>query len=213
MKKSVLISTVFGALVLANFASADDGSSPWLLRLRAIDVVPDASSSTITGLGGNVNEIGSDVVPELDISYFLNKNISSELILGTTQNTVKANNTAIGQVDLGSVRLLPPTLTLQYHFMPDAFVNPYLGVGINYTHFYDVKTGNTATSIDYSDSFGPALQVGADVNINKHWMINMDIKKLFIQTNASVDVGSNTYTTNVKINPVVYGVGIGYRFS
>ncbi len=213
MKKNILFSTAVGTLLIANLAFADDATNPWLLRIRGIDVVPSASSSTITGLGGRVNQISSDIVPEFDISYFFNKNISSELILGTTKHDVKANNTTIGQVDLGSVRLLPPTLTVQYHFMPDAVFNPYVGVGINYTHFYDVNSGRTANAINYSDSFGPALQVGTDVNINKNWMFNIDIKKLIIQTNTSVDVGSSTYTTNVKINPMVYGVGIGYRFS
>lgn len=188
-------------------------ASPWLVRVRAIDVAPSASSSTITGLGGHVDEISKDVVPELDISYFFTNHVSSELILGTTKNDVSATGTSLGTVNLGSVHLIPATITLQYHFLPDKTVNPYVGAGINYTYFYGVDSGSTASSINYSNSFGSAFQVGADISINKNWLINVDIKKIFIQTNAHVNVGTDTYTSTVDINPVVYGIGVGYRFA
>lgn len=186
--------------------------SPWMMRLRAIDIVPIASSSTITGLGGEVTDISSDIVPELDFSYFFTQNFSAELILATGNHDVTATGTSIGDVNLGSVNVLPPTLTFQYHFFKEKMISPYIGAGLNYTAFYDVDSGPVADSIDYSNSFGPALQVGLDVNINEHWSINLDVKQLFIQTDATVNVGSDSYTTNVNVNPTVYGAGIGYRF-
>jgi outer membrane protein len=201
------------AMAIDTVAVDAASQSPWQLRVRAIDVSPTGSSSTITGLGGKVNEISSDTVPELDISYFFTKNISTELILATTNHNVNATGTALGQVDLGSVSVLPPTLTLQYHFFPDHIVNPYVGAGINYTVFYNVDSGATADSINYTNSFGPALQAGVDIAINQHWMINFDVKYIAIETNATVNVGTTSYTSNVDINPIVYGVGIGYRFS
>ncbi|MCD6046456.1 MAG: outer membrane protein OmpW [Gammaproteobacteria bacterium] len=217
MIKKLAAAVIAASTLFSLQAFADDTStqtqSPWLIRLRAIDVVPDASSSTITGLGGHVNKVSNDAVPELDISYFLTKNIATELILGTTKHDIKATGTALGQVDLGSVRLLPPTLTLQYHFLPNSTFDPYVGAGVNYTYFYGVNKGPVASSINYSNSFGPALQAGADIAINKNWLINFDVKKLFIQTNATVNVGSASYTTTAKLNPVVYGMGVGYRFS
>jgi outer membrane protein len=187
--------------------------SPWMLRVRAIDVVPNAGSSTITGLGGEVTDISSTIVPELDINYFFTQHVSAELILATSSHDVTATGTSIGDVNLGSVNVLPPTLTLVYHFLPESTISPYVGAGLNYTAFYDVDSGPVANSIDYTNSFGPALQIGADIAIDKNWSINLDVKQLFIQTDATVNVGEDSYTTNVDVNPTVYGIGIGYRFT
>lgn len=205
-----LIGLSYGTCFAEELSSLD--SSPWQVRVRAIDVMPSGSSSTITGLGGKVNDIGSDTVPEFDITYFFTSHISSELILATTNHTVSATGTAIGNVDLGSVGVLPPTLTVQYHFLPDHVFNPYVGAGLNYTIFYNVDNGPVADSVEYSNGFAPALQLGADIALDDHWMINFDVKYIAIQTDAVVNVGENSYTSNVNINPFVYGIGIGYHF-
>lgn len=186
--------------------------TPWQIRARVIDIVPTGSSSTITGLGGEVNDISTDTVPELDISYFFTRHVSAELILATSNHDVTATGTSAGNVDLGSVSVLPPTLTLQYHFSPDKIVNPYVGAGLSYVMFYNVDSGAVADSVEYTNGFAPALQVGTDIAINQHWMLNIDAKYIAIQTEATANVRQNAYTSTVDINPFVYGVGIGYRF-
>lgn len=212
IKNILITSSVACALALASQSAFADLSN-WQIGIRGLDVVPDASSSPITGIGGTVNSISSDVIPELDINYYFTNNVSSELILGTTHNNVEARNTSVGTVKLGSVDLLPPTLTMLYHFLPTSFISPYVGAGVNYTYFYNENSGSTATSIYYSDSFGPALQAGLDINVAKGWAINLDVKKLFISSNVTASVpGVGNVTTNVKINPFVYGLGVQYRF-
>ena len=119
------------ALILAAPAMAEQGD--WLVRLRAINVVPN-EEATITPIGGDV-DIDTSVVPELDITYFVQDNWALELILGVTPHDVMAVDTAAGDIDLGDVTLLPPTLTLQYHFNPEGQYRPYVGAGVNYTHF------------------------------------------------------------------------------
>ena len=185
--------------------------SPWLIRARALWVKPDPSSSTITTIGGTVNHISSTVVPELDFSYFFTNNIAAELILATARHHVVANGTTLGQVDLGKVNLLPPTLTVQYHFMPDNTISPYVGAGVNYTHFYKVNTGPIATSINYDNAWGGALQAGVDYKLNDTWSLNVDVKKIFLKTDVAVTALNIPMTTNVKINPWLVGVGVGYR--
>ncbi len=219
VKKTVLACFLGSAVLLPAAVLADDvvsdsvsQLSPWQVRARVIDVAPTGSSSTITALGGQVNDISSDTVPELDITYFFTDKISAELILATTNHDVTATNTALGSVDLGSVGVLPPTLTLQYHFLPGHVFNPYVGAGINYTMFYNVDNGSTADSVQYTNGFAPALQVGADIALDEHWMVNFDVKYIAIQTDATVEALGGTYTSSVDINPFVYGVGIGYRF-
>ncbi len=187
-------------------------STPWLVRGRVIDVVPYPSSGTLNLIGGQVNSISTRVVPELDFSYFFTPNIAAELILATARHSVAANGTTLGRVGLGSANLLPPTITAQYHFMPGCKIDPYVGAGLNYTYFYNVSYGTVATSVSYKNTFGPALQVGADYAIDDHWLINADIKKIFIRPDVTVRTGLGTIRTNVHIDPLIIGLGVGYRF-
>ncbi|QGP39298.1 OmpW/AlkL family protein [Piscirickettsia salmonis] len=188
----------------------------WLIRGRIVNVNPDVSSKTISTIGGKVSHVSNQVIPELDFSYFFTSHIAMELILGTSKHHLIATGTAVGSVDLGTVRILPPTITLQYHFFPKKKFNPYLGAGINYTYFYNSSTNsaNTAVqSIDYKNNLGFALQAGIDYNLNQSWSINLDVKKLFVKTTATVNLtGGGTAKADVHLDPYVYGIGVGYRF-
>ena len=145
------------ALAVAMFADAALAKDSWLVRLRGIHMSPDVSS-TVNVIGGKV-DIDDDTVPELDITYFFTDNIAAELILATTRHDVRDNGSTLGDVDLGRVSLLPPTLTAQWHFLPDDQVRPYLGAGLNYTFFYDESVpGGTVNSINYENNIGYALQ-------------------------------------------------------
>lgn len=182
----------------------------WIIRARAVMVEPDESAS-ISPIGGTV-DIDEQYVPELDFTYFFTRNIAAELILATTPHDVTAINTSLGQVDLGDVWLLPPTLTLQYHFLPDsATFRPYVGVGVNYTHFYNADSG-AVDSIEYDDSFGYALQAGMDYGINENWAFNIDVKKVMINPDVTIRSGSSIINADVDINPWIFGAGIAYRF-
>ncbi|MES2265148.1 MAG: OmpW family outer membrane protein [Bacteroidota bacterium] len=202
----------------------------WDFRLRAIAVVPQ-ESATIGVIGGNIN-LNNSFAPELDITYFFAKNFSAELILGTVKHKAKttgSNLSAIGgpssaDVDLGSVWLLPPTLNLQYHIPTGSAFKPYLGAGANYTIFYSADKGKTVQGIDYKDKFAFAAQAGFDIDITKNVFFNVDLKKIWLSTTATVDAANLTpagspalapvlqnIKADVKINPWVIGVGIGYR--
>jgi len=198
-------------LLLCGSSTLAHAQSPWMVRLRAIDVIPQASSNQINIVGGQVNEMSTEVVPELDVNYFFTKNVAAELILGTMRHSVAANSTVLGHVDLGRASLLPPTVTLQYHFVPDAMFSPYIGAGLNYTYFYNISNGPLSTSTSYGSSFGPALQAGVDLNLNPHWSLNLDVKKIFIQTNASVNTPVGQLNPTVKLNPFIIGLGVGYK--
>ncbi len=126
-------------------------------------------------------------------------------------HNITAVNTALGDVPVGNTTLLPPTLTLQYHFFPREQISPYVGVGVNYTHFFSVDAaGGTVTSLTLDDSVGVALQAGVDFAIDDHWMVNADLKRVWINTKASLNGGA--ITANVDINPWIFGFGVGYRF-
>ncbi|MFD2696708.1 OmpW family protein [Mesonia sediminis] len=185
--------------------------SKWQFRLRGVVVTPDESAN-IEAIGGDV-DISTTVIPELDITYFFTKNIAAELILGTTKHEVSAINTAVGEIDLGSVWLLPPTLTAQYHFYNGNF-KPYLGAGINYTIFYGEDEGPVADNLTYDNNVSFALQLGLDYTLNNNWFLNLDVKKLFLNTDVEVDATSAlgaTVGADVDINPWLIGFGVGYK--
>ncbi len=164
--------------------------------------------------------MSSNTIPELDISYYVTKNIALELILalGTKHDVNIHKNGDVGQAyagkyALGEVNLLPPTLTAQWHFMPDQTFDPYVGAGINYTIFMDnglrFDPANLPIRIE-RDSFGPALQAGFDINLKDGWLINADVKKLWIDTDVKFKgIGK---IDELDIDPWVVGIGIGKKF-
>lgn len=211
-KKTILtlaLPLMAAPLFLTAPAAAAKEAGDWIVRARAILVEPDEGGPI--SIGGKP-VIDTAVMPELDFTYFFTDNIAVELILAVSPHDVRAKGTALGDVDLGNVTLLPPTLTLQYHPLPKEKMSPYVGVGINYTTFFDkdLPAGGVATDIDYDDSFGLALQAGIDYFINDRWLINIDVKKVWINTDVSINGGA--VTADVDIDPWIFGLGIGYRF-
>ena len=197
------------AAVLATPTPVIAEAGDLIIRARAIYVEP-AESAVITPIGGTA-DINGVLTPELDFTYFFTDNVAAELILATTRHSATAVGTDLGDVALGKVSLLPPTLTLQYHFTNHGDIKPYVGAGINFTLFYNVDLpAATVTSIDYSDSFGFALQAGVDVPVSDNWFINLDVKKLYLNTDVTINGGD--ITGDVDINPWIFGIGIGKTF-
>jgi outer membrane protein len=198
MKKHVIASAALCALLSVPAFAQSTASGPWLVRARAVHL--DSANNDSTGLDLSIN---NKWLPEVDISYFVTPNIAAELILTIPQkHTLRSGGT-----DIGTLRHLPPTLTVQYHFAPTATVRPYVGAGVNYTHFSSV---NLPAGVDIKrNSWGPAVQAGVDFPVGKNMVLNVDVKKAYIRTDVSaagVDIGK------FKVDPVLFGVGIGWRF-
>jgi len=207
---------VFGTILLlfggVAGVYAEDCDIPLTIRVRGLGVLPDVDSDPIPAIGGEA-DVDNSVGVEIDFTYFFQKNLAAELVLGVAQHNVEARGTALGNVDLGDVWLVPPTLLLQYHFMPDAKIRPYVGAGVNYTIFFDGNAGTVALDTDYDEAFGYALQAGIDIGITENFAFNIDVKKLYLGTEAEVTIaGPTTVKTDVDIDPWLLGVGIAYRF-
>lgn len=191
MKKNLLTLALMAALPAS--ALADD----WMMRVRAIAITPDVSSPGLAGV-----DVSNEWVPEIDFTYFVTKNVGVELILGTARHEVTLNGASLGKLNH-----LPPTLTVQYHFNPTETIKPYVGAGLNYTRFYNVDL--PGLKVD-SNSFGGALQAGVDFAVSKNGYINLDVKKIWIDTTVKTVAGAKV--TDLDINPVVWGIGYGFRF-
>lgn len=189
------------ALACAAALPASALAGDFMVRGRVLQLDPSNDSQT---LAGQV-DINNKVIWEIDASYFVTPNIAVEVIATTPQ---KQTVTLDGTTSLGTLRHLPPTVTVQYHFLPEhSTVRPYAGVGVNYTHFSAV---NLSPGLDIDrHSWGLALQVGADFPITKQVYLNVDLKKIDIRTSVSSN-GANLGL--VKVDPLLFGVGVGYRF-
>lgn len=185
------------ALIAALPASALAENENWMMRVRAVGIMPDVKSSSLPGL-----DVSDEWVPEIDFTYFISPNLGVELILGTARHEVTLNGASLGKLNH-----LPPTLTLQYHFNPASTFKPYVGAGVNYTRFYNVDL--PGLTVD-SNSFGGALQAGVDIAVSKNGYINLDVKKIWIDTTVKTAAGATV--TDLDIDPLVLGIGYGFRF-
>jgi outer membrane protein len=204
MKKAAVVLVLAAASALiAQEAFAQQ--SPWLIRGRVVQISPANESDPVAGKGASDRITVSDkTIPEVDISYFFTPNIAAELILTYPQK----HNVYLDGANIGSFKHLPPTLTAQYHFAPAGQFDPYLGAGINYTNISSVSLLNGAGSLDHS-SVGFAFQAGVDYKLDKNWSLNLDIKKVQIRSDVMI---SGAKASAVKVDPLLVGVGAGYRF-
>ena len=202
MKKSLIVLAALAAAIPAVQAQGSDTGN-WLVRGRVLHL--DSANKDSTGLGLSVN---NKVFPEFDISYFLSPNLALELVLTYPQKHDVRSKGA----DIGTLKHLPPTLSLQYHFTGMA-VRPYVGVGLNYTRFSNVEfqpavVAALAPTIK-KNSVGLALGAGVDVPMGGGWVFNVDVKKVKIETDVS-SFGKNAGT--FKVDPLLVSVGAGLRF-
>ncbi len=151
-------------------------------------------------------DISDEWVPSLQVEYFFTDNVSAELLCCIATHDV----TAAGGLDLGEVTHFPPTVTLKYRWTNFGQFEPYVGAGVNYTAFIDDEAP-AGLSIDYDDSFGPALQAGFDYRIDEHWGVNFDVRRIWIDTDVTI-TGAINATDDVEIDPWVVSTSIAYRF-
>jgi outer membrane protein len=187
MKKQVF-ALALAALGLAT-TQAMAQQSPWQIRARVVNIDTANKSDPIPALGVPANDItvSNKTIPEVDISYFFTPNIAAELILTYPQK----HKVYLSGANIGTFKHLPPTLTLQYHFTPGAQFSPYVGAGVNFTRIGSVNL------------------LGGAGDLDKNLSINLDVKKVNIR--SDVLVGGAKVST-VKVDPVLIGVGVGYRF-
>ncbi|MCV3243829.1 OmpW family protein [Mesorhizobium sp. ZC-5] len=187
-----------------------EAPSPWQVRLRALGVITE-DSGYVNAVPDSGLSYSDTLTPELDISYFFTDNIATELILGTTYANIDGQGSIGGLGKVGKVWLLPPTLTLQYHFTNLGAFKPYVGAGVNYTIFYNQDAGS-ADALKVKNTFGTALQVGFDYMVDQHWGVNFDVKKLFLKPNFDVTVDGAKLTGKAALDPWLIGAGVTYRF-
>ncbi len=212
------------ALTLLAALPAAAAQGDWLVRLRAISVDPNSSSGEVhsngVAIAGSGVTVDDDVTFEIDITYMLRDNWGLELIAGSSKHDVAAEGSLGALGEILSTRTLPPTLTLQYHFAPDGKVRPYLGLGVNYTLFFNEEATEAfeaaaggSSDVDLDGSLGLSGQFGLDIGFSDKWFLNFDVKYVTMGTDATITTPGplGVVTVDVDIDPWIYGVGIGWR--
>lgn len=233
-------------LALFSFNAVAQSQGDWLVRLGLGYVSPDVESQNLVFEEIELDDFRIDAEyntrPVVTLAYMATDRLGVELLASWPFNHRLEGDgalTALGK--LGSVKHLPPTLSLQYHFRPGQAFRPYAGVGLNYTKFFDeqtteslhqgiIGTSNAALGTDYAggstemtldDSFGVALQVGADVALNEAWFLNFDLRWIDIEADATLrttTIDGNGFEVDLAssikadIDPWVFSTAIGLRF-
>ena len=191
-----------GFAFVAPAAAQEDGL---MVRARMTYLKMDTSSSA-GALPRNAIDVDNKWIPEVDVSWFFNRNVAVELVLTVPQK----HDVSVSGSKIGTFKHLPPTLLGQWHFDPINDFKPYVGAGINYTRIGSEKmsVGGTPVTLDNS-SFGPALQLGVDYRLNGPWYLNADLKKVWIKSDVHL---GGARISEVKLNPYLLSFGVGYRF-
>ncbi|ARB74588.1 OmpW family outer membrane protein [Pasteurella multocida] len=204
MKKTVLALGVMAALVAGSAVAHQAGSV--IVRGGPILVVPNASTNH------NVFkfDVNSNAQLGLTATYMATDNLGVELLAATPFS----HEITLGNTLVGKTKHLPPSLYAQYYFLDkDAKARPYVGAGVNYTTFFSEKAVlNGVTDLKLKDSWGPAFNAGVDIQIADNLFLNTAIWYAKIKSKATFKVGGEEHKVNVKLDPTVFFVGLGYRF-
>lgn len=194
-------------------AQAGDDNGNFMVRVLGTVVDPDSSAKVSTAAGvipGSDADVGTEVIPALTLSYFLDKNWAVELFCCFADMHADAKGTIAPLGRVADFWVFPPALTLQYHFDHLGAFKPYVGAGLQYIHFFD-ETGNQFGAVKIDDAVGFTLQAGIDLAIGQGWYLNADVKKTWISTDVHwINAGLQA---DVDIDPWILSAGLGYRFN
>ncbi len=210
MRKFAVALAVLASLT----SSAMAEESPLMVRLRGVGILTaDKSTTSAVVAKSDAIHVSNKLIPEVDFTYFfLVPNLSAELILTYPQ---KHDVTVAGMGNVGTVTHLPPCLTAQWHFLPGAIANPYLGAGVNFTLITDQNLnalGTIPLKLGSKTSLGFAGQAGIDVKVAPQVYVNFDVKYV---TPLSFDVkikATDQKISTINLDPWLFGAGVGYRF-
>lgn len=224
MIRKTLTASLLALAVAAPFAQAFEAGDI-IVRAGAITVDPredssDISTATTGPLAGTKATLDSDTQLGLNFAYMVTDNIGIELLAATPfQHTVGLKGMPLNlDGKLGDIKHLPPTLSAVYYpLASQSAFQPYVGLGINYTIFFDEdltsqRTGQGFSNLELDDSWGLAAQIGADYMLTDKVMLNAQVRWIDIDTEATADSAFGKVKVDVDVDPMVYMVGLGYKF-
>ena len=232
MKSSKYLLAAGALLAIAASPALAYEAGTWVLRGGVGVVAPKSGNLDIGALdlGGGIQltsasvEVDDGTSLTLMGTYMFSPNWAFDILASwpfkhDVNISASDGTQVVASLKAAEVEHLPPTFSMQYHFLPDGTIQPYVGAGVNYTTFLsedvtqDLIDATGLTSISLDDSFGLALQLGADWVFGNNWLINVDLRWIDIESDLSVSDGVTSIDAGtVKIDPWVYSINIGYSF-
>ncbi|MCB2381515.1 MULTISPECIES: outer membrane protein OmpW [Shewanella] len=214
MNKNTVSTLIAATLLAAGFSASVSAhqAGDIIVRAGAIVVAPNESSDPVATFGefkvSNNTQLG------LNFGYMLTDNFGVEL-LAATPFSHDVSLAGVGKI--AETKQLPPTLVAQYYFgNSQSVVRPYIGVGVNYTNFYDNEftndLGGALTDLSMTTSWGLAAQAGVDYQVNKNWLVNASVWYAQISSDVKFKLSGDTVVIGTDIDPWVYMVSVGYTF-
>ncbi len=221
MLRKTAAAAVLAAAVAATPAMAYE-SGDFIVRLGGTVVAPDDDAdcfdgATAAALGSCLEPgVKSDASLGIILGYMLTKNIGLQLLGAAPFNhqiTAELDGAGLGVV--AKTKHLPPTLTVNWHFSGLGSVVPYVGAGVNYTHFFNENTTGVlddlgVKDINLSDSWGAAGVVGFDWVFEDDFMFNATV--YYMQIRPEAWIGSGVGNSDVDVDPFVVFAGLGKKF-
>ncbi|MEJ2532766.1 MAG: OmpW family outer membrane protein [Halioglobus sp.] len=226
--KKILSVALVAALAGGSLAAQAYEKGDMIIRLGATTVDPDADSDAINLPG--VPTLRADVEDDTQLgiipAWMITDKIGLELLAATPfEHDISVGGKGVGDIDAGSTKHLPPTLSLQFYPLGgNSGWQPYVGVGVNWTYFFDEDVdgelkdalgailGAEKASLSLSDSWGLSAQAGVDIPLGNQWGINLAVWYIDISTEAKLKTDVGTVKFDVDIDPWVYNIGVFYRF-
>lgn len=219
--QSVLFATTAAALCVSTSAIAYE-QGDFLIKGGAAHVATHDSSSDITPLAGSQGaNVDDDTQLGLSFTYMYTDHVGIELLAATPfEHDVQSYGDVIAGSQVGTVKQLPPTLTLNYYpASKDSKIQPYVGAGINYTVFFSEDAHSSfesiagKTDISLKDSWGLAFHAGVDYKLNDNWSLNAGYWYIDIDTDVTLrTAGAGNLKLDIDIDPSVYMLGLSYKF-
>ena len=211
MRHKILgLPVILSLLFLASPVHAYEAGQ-WVYRVGVGTAQPDSRNLVLDE--STYVEVDGATSATFTLTYFFTRNFAFDVLAALPfDHDIVLVSDGVGQ-KIAETNHLPPTISLQYHLLPDGDFQPYVGVGANWTTFFNTDTidalSSTGVELELDDSFGFAAQIGADFLIGEDWLVNADVRYINIETDATLG-GAEIGT--VAIDPMVYSISFGYRF-
>lgn len=176
------------------------------IGLGIANVNPKGSNGTLAD-GAVPVSIGDSTRPQITVEYFVRDNVGIELLAALPfSHSIRSNGT-----EIGTVKHLPPVVSLQYHFEATPQLKPFVGVGVNFTGFFDAESRGPLAGSDLrvKNSWGLAAHVGADYRVNDRAAVRADLRWIDIDADVTLN---GAEIGQVQIDPVVAGLSYVLKF-
>lgn len=224
--KLLLVATALLAIAASPALASEPGK--WTLRAGVGVVDPESNNLTFSDGADTLSiDVDSATAMTLSATYMFNENWGFDILAATPFShdinaslVVAAPEPQSESMKIAETKQLPPTFSIQYHFVPDGKFQPFIGLGMNWTTFFDTELSQDLidegiTKLELDDSFGVAAQVGADWYVSDKWLLNFDVRWINIESDAALygaAPGEVAEIGTVTVDPWVYAINLGYQF-